>query len=61
MLFWRKNFEDGNCPSPGLFAAPYLEYQDQELSLISYVKPIENILPSNPGLGRNPRATVLTG
>jgi hypothetical protein len=22
MLFWWKNFEDGNCPSPGLFAAP---------------------------------------
>jgi hypothetical protein len=33
---WRKNFEDGNCPSPGLFAAPYYEFP--ELSLISYVK-----------------------
>jgi hypothetical protein len=21
MLFWRKNVEDGTCPSPGLFAA----------------------------------------
>jgi hypothetical protein len=37
MLFWRNNFEDGNCP--GLFAAPYLELP--ELSLISYVNPIE--------------------
>jgi hypothetical protein len=25
MLFWRKIFEDGHCPNPGLFAAPYLE------------------------------------
>jgi hypothetical protein len=39
MLLWRKNFEDGNCPSTGLFAAPYLEFP--ELSLISYVNPIE--------------------
>jgi hypothetical protein len=43
MLFWRKNFEDGLCPSPGLFAALYLEFP--ELSLISYVKPMENIMP----------------
>jgi hypothetical protein len=35
MLFRRKNFEDGHCTSPGLFAAPYLELP--ELSLISYV------------------------
>jgi hypothetical protein len=27
--------EDGHCPSPGLFAAPYLEFP--ELSLISYM------------------------
>jgi hypothetical protein len=27
-----------DCPSPGLFAAPYLE--PPELSLISYVKPM---------------------
>jgi hypothetical protein len=35
MLFWRENFEDGHCPfpSPGLFAATYLELP--ELSLIS--------------------------
>jgi hypothetical protein len=33
MLFWRNNIEDGNCPSPGLFAAPELEYPG--LSLIS--------------------------
>jgi hypothetical protein len=26
MLFWRNNIEDGNCPSPGLFAAPELNY-----------------------------------
>jgi hypothetical protein len=37
MLFWRKFFEDGHYPSPGLFAAaPYLELQ--EVTLISYVK-----------------------
>jgi hypothetical protein len=35
-----ENFEDGHCPSPGLFAALNLELP--ELSLISYVKPIEN-------------------
>jgi hypothetical protein len=34
MLFRRKNFDDGHCPSPGLFAAPYLELP--ELSLISW-------------------------
>jgi hypothetical protein len=39
MLLWRKIFEDGECPSLGLFAAPYLELQ--ELSSISYVKPTE--------------------
>jgi hypothetical protein len=44
MLFWRNNIEDGNCPSPGLFAAPELEYPEG-LSLMSYVKPIKNILP----------------
>jgi hypothetical protein len=46
MLFWRKIFEDEHCPSPGLFAifaAPYLGFP--ELSLISYVKSIEKILP----------------
>jgi hypothetical protein len=42
MLFWRKQFEDGNSPSPGLFAAPDLEYP--ELSEISYAKPIEKYL-----------------
>jgi hypothetical protein len=36
-----------HCPSPGLFAAPYLEFPD--LSLICYVKPIEKPLPSSPG------------
>jgi hypothetical protein len=43
MLFWREHFEDGHCPSPGLFAVPYLELP--ELAFISYVKPMENILP----------------
>jgi hypothetical protein len=38
MLFWQTNFEDGSCPSPGLFAAPFIAFA--ELSLISYVKPI---------------------
>jgi hypothetical protein len=46
MLFWRKNFEDGNCPSLGLFAALYLEFPD--LSLISYVKPIVKYLAFEP-------------
>jgi hypothetical protein len=41
MLFWRENFENGYCHR--LFAAPYLELQ--ELSLLSSVKPTENILP----------------
>jgi hypothetical protein len=47
MLFLRKNFEDGHCASLGLFAAPYLEFP--ELSIISYVKPIEKVLPLSPG------------
>jgi hypothetical protein len=56
MLFWRKIFEDGSCPSLGLFAAPYLEFL--ELSLVSYVILIEkNILPLSPGQGLNPRST----
>jgi hypothetical protein len=49
MLVWRKNVEDGNCPSPGLFPAPYLKFP--ELSLISYVKPIENYLSFEPRTG----------
>jgi hypothetical protein len=50
MLFWRKKVEDGQCPSPGLFAAPYLELS--EISLISYVKLMENILPLGPDWDR---------
>jgi hypothetical protein len=49
-LFWRTNFEDGNCPSPGLFAATYFEFP--ELSFISYVKPIEKYLAFEPGQGQ---------
>jgi hypothetical protein len=51
MLFWLKNFEDGNCPSPGsgLFAAPYIELP--EFSLISCVKPIEKYLANEPRTG----------
>jgi hypothetical protein len=50
ILFWQKNFEDGNWPSPGLLAAPpYLEYP--ELSLISHVKPIEKYLIFEPPSG----------
>jgi hypothetical protein len=45
MLFWRKNFEDGNCPRPGLFAASFL--------IISSVKPIEKYFAFDPGLGLN--------
>jgi hypothetical protein len=56
MLFWRKNFEDGHGPSPGLFTAPYVELP--ELSLISYVKPMENILPLSPGLGKGELTTL---
>jgi hypothetical protein len=40
----------GHCPSQRLFAATYLELPG--LSLISYVKPMENILPLSPGLGQ---------
>jgi hypothetical protein len=43
------NTEDGNCPSPGLFAATELE--DPGLSLISYVKPIEKYLAFEPRSG----------
>jgi hypothetical protein len=42
MLILLKMFENGDCPSPGLFAAPHLEFL--ELSLISYVKTIEKYL-----------------
>jgi hypothetical protein len=49
VLFWWKNFEDEHCPSPWLFAAPYLELS--ELSLIFYVKLMENIFPMSPRLG----------
>jgi hypothetical protein len=60
MLVWRKSFEDGNTPSPGLFAAPYLEFT--ELSLISYVKkPIEKFkifLPLSPGMGQSKLTTL---
>jgi hypothetical protein len=46
MLFWQKHFEDGSCPSPGLFAASYLEFP--EFSVISYIKPIEKYLAFEP-------------
>jgi hypothetical protein len=49
MKFWRKIFEDGHCPSPGLLAVPYLALP--ELSLISNVKPKENILRLSPVTG----------
>jgi hypothetical protein len=32
MLVWRKNFKEGNCPSLGLFAAPYFEFPELFLS-----------------------------
>jgi hypothetical protein len=41
-LLWWKSFEDGNCPNPGLFETPDLEFP--ELSLICYVKPIETYI-----------------
>jgi hypothetical protein len=49
MLFWRKHFEDGNCPSPRLFVAPYLEFP--EFSFISYEKSIEKYLSFEPQTG----------
>jgi hypothetical protein len=49
ILVWRENFEDGNTSSSGLFEAPYLEFT--ELSLISYVKPIEKYLAFQPRTG----------
>jgi hypothetical protein len=45
-LLWRKFFEDEHCPSPGLYAAAF-----PELSLISYVKPIEKYLAFEPWSG----------
>jgi hypothetical protein len=50
MLFWRKKFEDENCPSPRLSLQPRI-YEFPELSIISYVEPIEKYLASEPGLG----------
>jgi hypothetical protein len=53
MLFWRNNIEDGNCPSPGLFATLELEYPG--LSLISNVlKPIEKYLAFELRSGSKP-------
>jgi hypothetical protein len=57
MLFWRKNFEDGHSPSPGLFAVPYLELPERLKYLFSYVKPMENILPWSPELGQGKLTT----
>jgi hypothetical protein len=49
MLFWRKNYEDGNCPSLGLLQTrSYNFYYYPELLLISYVKPIEKYLAFEP-------------
>jgi hypothetical protein len=42
LLFWQKNFDNRNSPSPGLFSALDLQYP--ELSLLYYVKPIEKYL-----------------
>jgi hypothetical protein len=33
MLVWRKNFEDGNCHSLGLFAALYLEFPELNIKI----------------------------
>jgi hypothetical protein len=60
MLFKRKIFEDGQCPSPGLFAAPDLELP--VLSIISYLVcttvSMENILPLSPGLEHGKLTTL---
>jgi hypothetical protein len=55
MLFWLKIFEDGHCPSPGLFALAALV---PEFSLISYLKPKENILPLSPGFRQGKLTTL---
>jgi hypothetical protein len=55
MLFWRNNIEDGNCPSPGLFAAQELEYPG--LSLLSYLKSTEKYLVFEHRSGSNPSST----
>jgi hypothetical protein len=49
LLLWQKSFEDGNCPSLGIFAAPDLEYP--ELSLVFYLKPREKYLTFEPQSG----------
>jgi hypothetical protein len=46
ILFWRKNLDDGNCPSPGLFVASYLQFLE-----LSYVKPIEKYFAIEPWTG----------
>jgi hypothetical protein len=33
MLVLRENFEDGNCPRQGLFAALYLEFQELSFTM----------------------------
>jgi hypothetical protein len=55
MLVWQKIFEDRNCPSPGLLAAPYLA----EFLLISYVKPIEKYFAFEVRTGT--KCQLLTG
>jgi hypothetical protein len=38
MLFWRFNIEDGSSPSPGLFAAPYIENTGRHTTIRSSSK-----------------------
>jgi hypothetical protein len=38
MLFWRNNIEDGNCRSPGLFAAPELELSNYVALLFNMIR-----------------------
>jgi hypothetical protein len=48
MLFWREDFEDGKCPTPGLLQP---RYYNPELSLISNVKPVKKYLAFEPRRG----------
>jgi hypothetical protein len=48
MLFWRKIFEVGKCPSPGLLQPRPGLREYPELSFISYVNPIEKYFAFEP-------------
>jgi hypothetical protein len=51
MLFWRKNFKDGNCPYWGSLQPCTVLFEFPEVALISCVKPIEKYLVFEPWTG----------